>query len=96
MDKVANGFLISWLVAAYSHEAKALRIIIVTVPILAVTCALISTYIATSMFSDRMAKFSLGSKLKMSDAHKRLIAEEDDKSHDSVRPGQTVETPYED
>ena len=63
LDKVSNGFLISWLVAAYQNEAKQLRIIIVTVPIIAVTCALISTTLATSLFSDRMAKFSLGSKM---------------------------------
>jgi len=69
MDKVANGFLISWLVAAYSKKPQELRIIIVSVPVLAVSCALLSTYVATVMFADRMSKFSLGSKLKMSDAH---------------------------
>jgi len=95
LDKVANGILISWLVAAYQKDEGDLRIIIVAVPILAVLCALIATAVATAFFSERMAKFSLGSKLKMPKSTKERMMKEEEQSRDSFAPGTPVSTPDE-
>lgn len=51
MDKVSNGFLISWLVAKYSEDVKALKWIISLVPILASGFALLCGLIATYYYS---------------------------------------------
>jgi len=64
MDKIANGFLISWLVAQYSDKAGPLKYIISIVPCLASFSALLSVWIATKFYSHKLAKMSLGSKLK--------------------------------
>ena len=93
LDKFANGFLISWLVAAYQKKEGDLRIIIVTVPILAVLCALLAAVIANNMFADRMAKFSQGSKLKAPKRQRVLDEDEKNASRDSFAPGVPVETP---
>ena len=63
MDKLANGIIISWLVAVYSEEEGPLRWIISMLPIISCSSALLCSWIATKLYSNRMAKISLGSKL---------------------------------
>jgi len=64
MDKIANGFLISWLVAQYSKDAHALKYIISITPVLSSGLAFLCVLIAVKFYSDKLAKMSLGSKLK--------------------------------
>lgn len=52
MDKFANGFLLFWLVAAYSDDACALKYIISLVPTFAAVGTLLCTWAGTSLYSD--------------------------------------------
>ena len=61
MDKMANGFLLYWMVANYSVNGHALRFIISIVPIAAAIGTTFFTWLGLRMYSDKLAKMSIGS-----------------------------------
>lgn len=61
LDKFANGFLLFWLVAKYSENDKALRLIISVIPISAAAGTALLTWLGTSMFADKMSDIRKGS-----------------------------------
>lgn len=62
-DKFANGFLLFWLVAAYSEDGSALKWIIAIVPTGAAVGCTLSVWIGTKLYADKLAKISSGSLL---------------------------------
>ena len=52
LDKFANGFMLFYLVAAYSDNGQALKIIIAAVPSLAAIGTLLCTWAGMSLYSD--------------------------------------------
>lgn len=63
LDKFANGFLLYWLVAAYSSNAIALPYIISLVPIFCALGTTIVTYIGIQLYASKLQKISVGSML---------------------------------
>lgn len=61
LDKFANGFLLFWLVARFSENEKALRLIISVIPISAAAGTALLTWLGTSMFADKMSDIRKGS-----------------------------------
>jgi len=68
---MANGFLLYYLVANFSENALALRWIISIVPIAAAVGTTFFTWLGLKMFSDKLAKMSVGSQ-----TDKKATAEE--------------------
>jgi hypothetical protein len=64
LDKMANGVMLFLLVAYYSTDAHALRWIVSTIPVLASVGTTLFTWIGFSLYSEQMAKISVGSYLK--------------------------------
>lgn len=64
LDKLANGILLFWLVAAYSKNETALRWIMGLVPTLSAAATAILTWIGLALYADKLAKISQGSMLK--------------------------------
>lgn len=62
-DKFANGFLLFWLVAAYSDKGNPLGWIIAIVPTGASVGCTLSVWIGTKLYADKLAKISSGSLL---------------------------------
>lgn len=58
LDKIANGFMLYFLVEKYSYDDHALRLIVTTIPIGSAigTCAF--TYIGLKLYGGTMAKIS--------------------------------------
>lgn len=81
LDKFANGFLLYWLVAEYSENAKALPWIISMVPIISSFGCAIFTLIGLKLYSSKLQKISIGStivaKKKQPKAMEPNNAEED-------------------
>ena len=75
-DKFANGFLLFWLVAAYSETANALQWIMALVPTLCAVGCTISTYIGLTLYADKLAKISSGSMLKKAQQKKAAEAKQ--------------------
>jgi uncharacterized membrane-anchored protein len=63
LDKMANGFLLFYLVKDFSYNAHALRIIVSTIPTGAALGTAVLTWIGVAFYSDKMAKISAGSYL---------------------------------
>lgn len=61
LDKFANGFLLFWLVAQYSENERALRIIISVIPMSAAVGTALLTWLGTSLFADKMSDVRKGS-----------------------------------
>jgi apolipoprotein N-acyltransferase len=61
MDKMANGVLLYWMVASFSTNGHALRWIISVVPIAAAIGTTFFTWLGLRMYSDKLAKMSVGS-----------------------------------
>ncbi len=57
-DKFANGFLLYFIVAKYSKDADALKIIMSVVPTSCSILAFILTYIGNKYFSHKLAKIT--------------------------------------
>jgi len=64
LDKMANGIMLYFLVAYYSENAHALRWIMATVPISAAVGTTFFTWLGLRMYSDKLAKMSVGSVIK--------------------------------
>lgn len=64
LDKFANGFLLYWLVAAYSTNVVALPWIMATIPIVCTVGTTFITWIGLKLYSDKLAKISVGSSIK--------------------------------
>jgi len=64
MDKVSNGVILAILIAKYSTEADQLRYILAFMPTAAAIAAGLCTWLGTSLYSKKLAKISMGSKLK--------------------------------
>jgi hypothetical protein len=56
LDKFSNGFLLYVLVAEYSKEEAALKTIMVLVPIVSASGALIFTWLGITLYADQLAK----------------------------------------
>ena len=63
LDKVSNGVILAILIAKYSKDARALRYILALMPTLAALLAGLCTYLGTKLYSQKLAKISMGSKL---------------------------------
>ena len=90
LDKMANGFLLYYLVAYYSDDAYALRRIISIVPIGAAVGTALFTWLGLKLYPDKLAKISEGSMLKkkgkaVPNARKGSVAqlEADDYEHET-------------
>lgn len=57
-DKFANGFLLYWIVAMYSHDPDALRYIMAISPVACSILAYGMTYIGQKYYSHKMAKIT--------------------------------------
>lgn len=57
-DKLANGFLLFFLVKDYNADATALKWIMAVIPIICSIFATIFTYIGHKYFSNKMAKIT--------------------------------------
>ena len=64
VDKIVNGFMIYFLVADYSTNNTALRLIVTGIPVVCSFGTAILTWIGMSLYSDQMAKISAGSQIK--------------------------------
>lgn len=64
LDKMANGFLLFYLVKDFSVDDKALRFIVSCIPVGASIGTALLTWIGMALYSDKMAKISVGSYLK--------------------------------
>lgn len=64
LDKVSNGIILAVLIAKYSEDAQQLKYILAFMPTLAAVSAGLCTWIGTAMYSKKLAKISMGSKLK--------------------------------
>lgn len=58
---MANGVLLYWMVASFSTNDHALRWIISVVPIAAAIGTTFFTWLGLRMYSDKLAKMSVGS-----------------------------------
>ena len=63
LDKMANGFLLFYLVKDFSYNPHALRIIVSTIPTGAALGTAVLTWVGVAFYSDKMAKISAGSYL---------------------------------
>ena len=61
-DKVANGIIIFVITSNWNEDPNALRWIIGTVPIICAVAAFSLTYLGKVMYSERLARLSLGEK----------------------------------
>lgn len=61
---MANGVMLFFLVAYYSMDAYALRWIVSVIPVLASFGTTVLTWIGFSLYSEQMAKISVGSYLR--------------------------------
>jgi len=68
MDKIANGLMLYFLVAYYSENATALRWILSVVPIAAAVGTAFFTWLGLRLYSDKLAKLSLGSTINSKEA----------------------------
>lgn len=64
LDKIANGFLLYFLVANYSTDDHALRYIVTVIPVASALGTTFLTWIGIALYADQMAKISVGSYLK--------------------------------
>jgi len=64
LDKMSNGFLLYYLVANFSDSPNALSWIMAAVPILAAIGTTFFTWLGLRMYSDKLAKMSVGSVIK--------------------------------
>jgi len=61
---VSNGIILAILIAKYSTDADALRYILAFMPTAAAICAGLFTWLGSSLYSKKLAKISMGSKLR--------------------------------
>jgi hypothetical protein len=64
LDKVSNGVILAILIAKYAEDAFALRYILAFMPTIAALAAALCTWLGSSLYSKKLAKISMGSKLK--------------------------------
>ena len=57
-DKFANGALLFWIIANFTEDVNALKIIMSSVPIICAISAYILTFIGNKFFSQRLAKIT--------------------------------------
>lgn len=61
---MSNGIILAILIAKYSSDADALRYILAFMPTAAAVMAGLCTWIGSAFYSKKLAKISMGSKLK--------------------------------
>ena len=61
---MANGILLFYLVAAYSTNVTALKVIISFTPVFSALGTAILTWIGMKLYAEKMAKISVGSYIK--------------------------------
>lgn len=59
LDKIANGFLLYFLVRDYSYSNHALRLIVTIIPIGSAIGTMLCTWWGLALYSDTMAKISV-------------------------------------
>lgn len=57
-DKSANGILVFWLVASYSEDADALRVLMAIIPTICSILCFVFAWIGNYFYADRLAQIS--------------------------------------
>lgn len=57
-DKFANGILLYWIVAQYSDDADALKLIMASIPPFCALLAFILTFVGNKLYSHKLAKIT--------------------------------------
>ena len=65
LDKLANGVLLFFITANAINDTESLKWIIAIIPIACSFGALLLTYVGKRLYSDRLAKLSVGLSLKV-------------------------------
>jgi len=63
LDKMANGFLLFYLISDFSDNNSALRYIVTVIPVGSAICTCFFTWLGMALYADKMAKISKGASL---------------------------------